>query len=283
MADQQQNLARSVYEAAYHCLMLDDVEAKLSAAKQLYADWQLGLLSRDTPADPVRAVPVPGRPAAPELVHPRKVKQRKLTSPAGRMALLHAVAHIEFNAINLALDAVYRFRDMPDEYYADWLKVAAEEAYHFGLMRDRMQQLGGVYGDLPAHNGLWEQACKTDHDVLVRMALVPRVLEARGLDVTPPMIEKLREVGDEETIAVLEIILRDEIGHVQIGSHWYRYCCEQRGLEPEAHFRYLLREVMKAPLRGPFYDEGRLLAGFSAEELEQLRRLEENWVAEITV
>jgi uncharacterized ferritin-like protein (DUF455 family) len=273
---------RSVYDAAYACLMQADVETKLSAVKQLYADWQQGLLSRAAESAPVQAVAVPGRPARPELVHPKKVKQRKLTSPAGRMALLHAVAHIEFNAINLALDAAYRFRDMPDDYYGDWLKVAAEEAYHFGLMRERMAKLDGAYGDLPAHNGLWEQACKTDHDVLVRMALVPRVLEARGLDVTPPMIEKLRQAGDEDTIAVLEIILRDEIGHVQIGSHWYRYCCELRGLEPEAHFRTLLREVMKAPLRGPFYEEGRLLAGFSAEELEQLRLLEENWVAEIT-
>ena len=144
-----------------------------------------------------------------------------------------------------------------------------------------MAQLGGEYGGLPAHNGLWEQACKTDHDVLVRMALVPRVLEARGLDVTPPMIEKLKQVGDEETVAVLEIILRDEIGHVKIGSDWYRYCCEQRGVEPEATFRQLIRDIMQAPLRGPFYEAGRLLAGFSREELAQLRLLEENWVNEI--
>ncbi len=273
---------RSIYDAVHDCLMQSDVETKLRDTHQLHVDWQAGKLSRQVDAKPVQAIPAPGRPAKPELVHPRKVKQRKLTSPAGRMALLHAVSHIEFNAINLALDAAYRFRDMPDEYYADWLKVASEEAYHFGLMRDRMALLDGAYGDMPAHNGLWEQACKTDYDVLVRMALVPRVLEARGLDVTPPMIEKLRVVGDDETIAVLEIILRDEIGHVQVGSHWYRYCCELEGLEPEAHFRTLLREVMKAPLRGPFYEEGRLLAGFSAEEMEQLRLLEENWVAEIT-
>lgn len=272
----------SVYDAAYTCLMQADVEQKLRDVQQLHVDWQQGRLSRQAAVQPVQTVVVPGRPAKPELVHPRKVKQRKLTSVAGRMALLHAVAHIEFNAINLALDAAYRFREMPDDYYTDWLKVAAEEAYHFGLMRDRMALLGGAYGDMPAHNGLWEQACKTADDVLVRMALVPRVLEARGLDVTPPMIEKLRAVGDDETIAVLEIILHDEIGHVRIGSHWYRYCCELRGLEPEAHFRTLLREVMKAPLRGPFYEEGRLLAGFSAAEMAQLKQLEENWVAEIT-
>lgn len=271
----------NLYKAAYACLLEADIAKKLAAVARLRADSERGLLTRTGDAAPVQAVPIPGRPTRPELVHPRKVRQRKLTSPAGRMALLHAVAHIEFNAINLALDAAYRFREMPDAYYRDWIKVAAEEAYHFSLVRTRMAQLGGEYGDLPAHNGLWEQAGKTDHDVLVRMALVPRVLEARGLDVTPPMIEKLQQVGDTETVAVLEIILRDEIGHVKIGSDWYRYCCEQRALEPEATFRQLIRDIMQAPLRGPFYEAGRLLAGFSAEELRQLRLLEENWVAEI--
>lgn len=271
----------SLYQATYSCLMESDIPTKLAAVAQLKKDSDDGVLVRNESVAPVQSVPIPGRPIEPELVHPKKVKQRKLTSPTGRMALLHAVAHIEFNAINLALDAAYRFRDMPDEYYADWIKVAAEEAYHFSLVCERMAQLGGKYGDLPAHNGLWEQACKTDHDVLVRMALVPRVLEARGLDVTPPMIEKLRQVGDEETVAVLEIILRDEIGHVKIGSDWYRYCCEQRDIEPEATFRKLIRDVMQAPLRGPFYEEGRLLAGFSREELAQLRLLEEEWVAEV--
>jgi uncharacterized ferritin-like protein (DUF455 family) len=187
------------------------------------------------------------------------------------------VAHIEFNAINLALDAVYRFRDLPEAYYGDWLQVAAEEAYHFSLLRERLRELDCTYGELPAHNGLWEQACKTDHDVLIRMALVPRVLEARGLDVTPGMMQRLREVGDEPTIAILEIILRDEIGHVRIGSHWFRYCCAQRGLEPEATFRQLIREVLQGPLRGPFYTEARLQAGFSANELAQLEAMEKTW------
>lgn len=282
----QQNLPapRDLYAAVYACLMESEPARKQAAAHQLYADWQAGRLRRDdAPGQcPVQAIPVPGRPTRPELVHPRLVKQRKLTTPAGRFALLHAVAHIEFNAINLALDAAYRFRDMPDAYYRDWLQVAAEEAYHFGLVRGRLQTLGGDYGDLPAHNGLWAQACKTDHDVLVRMALVPRVLEARGLDVTPGMMERLREVGDTETVEVLAIILRDEIGHVRIGSHWFRHCCGLRGLEPEATFRQLLCEVMKAPVRGPFYTEGRLQAGFSAAELEALRLLEERWVDEIS-
>ena len=271
----------NLYQASYNCLIESDIPTKLAAVAQLKKDSDKGILTRYGESPAVVPIPAPGRPKKPELVHPKKVKQRKLTSPAGRMALLHAVAHIEFNAINLALDAAYRFRDMPDDYYSDWIKVASEEAYHFSLVCERMAQLGGEYGDLPAHNGLWEQACKTDHDVLVRMALVPRVLEARGLDVTPPMIEKLKQVGDEETVAVLEIILRDEIGHVKIGSDWYRYCCEQRAVEPEATFRQLIRDIMQAPLRGPFYEAGRLLAGFSREELAQLRLLEENWVAEI--
>jgi uncharacterized ferritin-like protein (DUF455 family) len=245
--------------------------------------WLAGELQRSAQALPAQKIEIPGRPAKPVLVLPKQMKQRKLHHLEGRIALLHAVAHIEFNAINLALDAVYRFREMPEAYYSDWLQVAAEEAYHFALVRTRLRELGADYGDLPAHNGLWEHALKTDHDVLVRMALVPRVLEARGLDVTPPMMERLREVGDEATADVLAIILRDEVGHVRMGSHWYRYCCELRGVEPESTFRQLLREVLQAPVRGPFYREGRLQAGFSAEELEQLKSLEDNWLAEISV
>lgn len=269
---------QNLYAAAYACLMQTDLDQKLACATQLYADWQAGKLWREnTPDCPVQAIPVPGRPAKPELVHPKQVKQRKLSTVEGRRALLHAIAHIEFNAINLGLDAVYRFRDLPDAYYGDWLQVAAEEAYHFSLLRERLRDFDCIYGDLPAHNGLWEQACKTDHDVMVRMALVPRVLEARGLDVTPGMMQRLREVGDTQTVAILEIILREEIGHVRIGSRWFRYCCEQRGLQPEATFRQLLREVLQAPLRGPFYTEARLQAGFSAEELEQLLAMAEAW------
>ncbi len=272
---------KNLYTEAHACLLQACPDQKTLGVGVLQSGWQAGGLVRvdDTP---VYSVPVPGRPAKPELVHPKQVKQRKLSTVNGRIALLHAVAHIEFNAINLALDAVYRFRGMPDAYYTDWLQVAVEEAYHFGLVRARLRELGSDYGELPAHNGLWEQACKTDHDVLVRMALVPRVLEARGLDVTPPMMQRLREVGDEPTVALLAIILRDEIGHVRIGSEWFRYCCAQRGLEPEATFRQLLREIMQAPVRGPFYTEGRLQAGFSVAELEQLQLLEANWVAEIS-
>lgn len=269
---------QNLYQAAYTCLMQTTIEHKLLCAKQLYTDWQAGQLVRNNLPDyPPQRVLIPGRPEKPELVPPKLVKQRKLSSLQGRQALLHAVAHIEFNAINLALDAVYRFRDMPDAYYGDWLQVAAEEAYHFGLVCERLASLGSQYGDMPAHNGLWEQACKTDHDVMLRMALVPRVLEARGLDVTPGMMQRLREVGDQDTVSVLGIILRDEIGHVRIGSHWFFYLCAQRGLEPETTFRQLVRQVMQAPLRGPFYTEARLQAGFTQQELNDLLLMEQEW------
>lgn len=215
-------------------------------------------------------VPIPGRPDAPELVAPKKLKQRKLTTPQGLAALVHAIAHIEFNAINLALDAAYRFRGMPDDFYRDWLRVAAEEARHFDLLIKRLDALGYAYGDFPAHNGLWEMALKTDHDVLERMALVPRVYEARGLDVTPGMMQRLTEAGDLETVAVLEIILREEIGHVRIGNRWYYWACEQRGLEPVATFRALVRKAMPKGMLTQFNYPARIEAGFTEEELKSL-------------
>jgi uncharacterized ferritin-like protein (DUF455 family) len=270
----------NLYLVVYRALMTSDVDQKLMLAKHIYTSWQSGMLKRSDVGD-IESLDEVGRPEKPVLVSPAKVKKRSLHNEKGRVALIHAVAHIEFNAINLALDAVYRFRDMPDEFYGDWLKVAAEEAYHFELLSKRLQMLGYAYGDMPAHNGLWEQAVKTDFDVMVRMALVPRVLEARGLDVTPGMMERLEQVGDLETVEILKVILRDEIGHVRIGSRWFRYCCESRGLQPEETFRQLLREYMKGPLRGPFYNEARLQAGFTQEELNGLVKLEKNWIEEI--
>ena len=262
----------NLYTATYHCLMLSDIEQKRACVTELYQQWNQTGLSRIA-EEPVRRIPIPGRPTKPELILPSQLKQRKLGSELGRATLIHAIAHIEFNAINLALDAVYRFRDMPDEYYSDWLKVAFEEAYHFSLLRDRLQEMGYTYGDMPAHNGLWEMVLKTDHDVLTRMALVPRVLEARGLDVTPAMMQRLKNVGDHKTVEILQIILRDEIGHVAIGSRWFKYCCKERQLNPEGTFRELLIEYMGGALRGPFYVEGRLKAGFSQEEMDELVKM----------
>ncbi|MBY6205803.1 ferritin-like domain-containing protein [Halomonas denitrificans] len=224
-------------------------------------------------ADAGIEVPSVGRPDRPVLVQPSKLARRGLGSVEGRVALVHAVAHIEFNAINLALDAALRFTGMPDAFYRDWLSVAWDEARHFRMLEDRLQALGATYGDLPAHNGLWDMAEKTAHDVLVRMALVPRVLEARGLDVTPGMIDRLRAVEDSATVACLETILDEEVRHVAVGSRWFRFCCEGRGVEPEPTFRRLLKDYFGGALRGPFNHPARREAGFSAPELEALEAM----------
>lgn len=219
------------------------------------------------------AMPEPGRPRTPELVHPRELPQRGLGTPEGRAAMIHAVAHIEFNAINLALDAVCRFTRMPPEYYHDWLKVAEEESIHFNKINKRLNKLNYKYGDFPAHSGLWDMALRTAHDPLHRMAMIPRVMEARGLDVTPGMIRRFRTIGDRETAAILELILREEITHVAAGSRWFRYLCEQRGIPAEATYLDLVRRYMGNKLHCPPHSEARLQAGFTASELEQLARL----------
>jgi uncharacterized ferritin-like protein (DUF455 family) len=185
--------------------------------------------------------------------------------------LLHALAHIEFNAINLALDALYRFPGLPEDFYRDWLRVAQEEAEHFVLLRQQLQRLGGDYGDLPAHDGLWEMAMDTAADPLERMALVPRVLEARGLDVTPAMRERLLAAGDAEAAAVLERIESDERGHVAVGSRWFRYLCAQRGLEPDSTFMTLLQQRYRGRIQGPLALTARRAAGFSEPELDWLQ------------
>ena len=211
----------------------------------------------------------PGRPAKPVLIHPREVPNRGLGSVEGRAALLHAVAHIEFNAINLALDAAARFSGMPAQYYADWISVAQDEARHFGLLTTRLAELDYAYGDFAAHNGLWEAAEKTRHDVLVRMALVPRVLEARGLDVTPGIINRFTELRDQASVEVLKVILREEVRHVAIGSHWYAQLCAERGIEPKEKFRSLLAEY-NMRVRPPLSRSARAEAGFDVVELDAL-------------
>ncbi len=214
----------------------------------------------------------PGRPSRPRLVEPRELPRRRLGTQEGRATLLHALAHIEFNAINLAWDAVYRYRGLPDDYYRDWARVAHEEALHFRLLCERLESLGYAYGDFDAHNGLWEMACRTAHDPMVRMALVPRVLEARGLDVTPGILTRLKQAGDDGAVGVLEIILRDEIGHVEIGTRWYRYICEQRGLDPEVTFADLLDAYVPGQVKKPFHYQARQKAGFSEKEMQHLEK-----------
>ena len=259
----------AIFERAADCLAISSPEEKCRAVEDLWSAVNLGSFEFD-PSTPVVPIGVAGHPVKPELVEPSKLRHRRLGSEAGRAALVHAVTHIEFNAINLALDAAYRFRDLPSQYYLDWISVAADEARHFQLLSTRLQSMGFSYGDFPAHNGLWEMAQRTADDPMKRMALVPRVLEARGLDVTPGMIERLKVVHDDETVSVLRVILAEEVRHVEIGSHWFRFCCEQRGLDAESTFLDLLKEHFKGSLRGPFNIPARLQAGFTQHEMDAI-------------
>ncbi len=256
--------------AALALLCETDPQPKALRTRALHAQWLAGELPVDTV--PVLAEPaqLPGRPVRPALVPPREVGRRAMTTVEGRAALVHALAHIEFNAINLALDAVWRFAGMPHAFYGDWLKVAAEEALHFTLLDDHLRTLGHGYGDFNAHNSLWEMAEKTAGDVTARMALVPRTLEARGLDATPAVRAKLAQVGDAGAAAILDIILRDEVGHVAIGNHWYRWLCERDGIDPVSTYAELALRHKAPSLRGPFNLDARRAAGFSEEELAVL-------------
>jgi uncharacterized ferritin-like protein (DUF455 family) len=261
----------SLFTVAHACLRAATPEDKVAltfATAEAFACGACAVVDDTQPPDAIR---MPGRPERPMLVHPRDLPRRGFGSDEGRAAFVHSIAHIEFNAIDLAWDAVYRFRDMPPDYYADWVSVASDEARHFVMLRRRLNDFGRDYGDFDAHNGLWEMAEKTAHSDLQRMALVPRVLEARGLDVTPAMIAKLRRLGDDATADILDIVLREEIGHVAAGSRWFRWCCERDGVAPEPTFRRLLTEYGRGVLYGPFNLEARSAAGFSDEELVALQ------------
>ena len=260
----------TLFDAARECLDAAAVDDKIRLTREYAAAFARGELDVPAQAAPPRPIAMPGRPARPRLVHPRDLPRRGLGSDEGRAAFVHSIAHIELNAVDLAWDAAYRFRGMPAAYYADWVRIADDEARHFGMVRERLRALGRDYGDFDAHNGLWEMCEKTAHDGLDRMALVPRVLEARGLDVTPGMIVKLRGLGDDATADVLEVILREEVAHVAAGSHWFRWHCAQRGIAPEPKFRELLAGYARAVLHGPFNIEARSAAGFSVEEIEAL-------------
>jgi uncharacterized ferritin-like protein (DUF455 family) len=262
-----------LFAAALACLAERDADRKALLSRDTAQAWQAGRLRLVGGEPSPRPLEEPGRPSRPELVPPRELAKRTLKGARGRAALIHAVAHIELNAINLAWDAVYRFRGLPVDYYDDWVRVAGEEAYHFRLMCGRLATLGFGYGDFPAHDGLWSMARRTSHDLLVRMAMIPRVMEARGLDVTPGMITRLRAVGDEDTAACLEVILRDEEGHVAAGSRWFRYLCAQRGLEPEATYLSLVEAYFGGEIRCPLNRAGRRRAGFGEGELSRLEAL----------
>lgn len=258
--------------AALSWLIETRPEAKAAGVQALASAFTQGCVALAPDSVLLPTGPVPGRPDRPELVPPTALTTRSMVTTFGRAALIHALSHIEFNAINLALDAVWRFSEMPRDYYADWLTVAAEEALHFSLLSAHLQTLGFQYGDFSAHNGLWEMAERTQDDVLSRMALVPRTLEARGLDATPAVRAKLAQAGEHAAAAILDKILADEIGHVAIGNRWFAWLCAQRGLEPSAAYAELAKRYRAPQLHGPFNLEARRAAGFSETELAALGR-----------
>ena len=259
-------MTTSLRQLAQDILVICDPVHKALAARELDPEaTNLGA------GQALAAVPgIPGRPERPELLPPAQMKNRAVGTLEGRAALIHALAHIESNAIDLALDVLWRFEGMPERFYRDWARVAREEALHFQLLNAHLTDMGFAYGDFPAHNGLWEMAEKTKGDLLARLALVPRTLEARGLDASPAIRNKLISVGDRRGGDILDIILRDEIGHVAIGNHWYRYLCEQRGLDVIDTYAALALTYQAPKLKGPFNLPARRAAGFDEAELAQL-------------
>lgn len=263
----------SLRHLALTALCLCDPDEKVQAVQTLWGGRDAHALSTREPVRPEATVALPGRPFLPRLIPAQQVPSRTPFTPKGLAALLHAVCHIEFNAINLALDAVWRFPDMPEAFYQDWLLVAYEESQHFHMLHLHLNSLGHRYGDFDAHDGLWHMCQKTADDVLARMALVPRTLEARGLDATPLIQAKLRKAASPEAlraVEMLDLILRDEVGHVAIGNHWYRWLCDQRDLDPVLLYGELVQRYDAPKLRPPFNQEARKRAGFTDTELQYL-------------
>ncbi len=255
---------RSLRDGAAQAISAPDLDLKTLLAQETTRRWNERRLSLRTPLDtmpPDR----PGRPEKPELIAPQKVPRRALTSLRGRIALLHAIAHIELNAVDLALDIVARFASetVPNSFFDGWMRVAFEEAKHFRMVRDRLRALGADYGDLPAHDGLWQAAHDTRNDLTARLAVVPLILEARGLDVTPALQTKMRETGDHESAAVLDVIYEDEKGHVAVGAKWFRFLCARQKKDPTAAFQALVRANFRGPLKAPFNDIARAEAGLT--------------------
>lgn len=262
---------------ALEVLCLADPEEKAVATLDLHAQQAHYSISKQAPQLPTPAPDLPGRPARPQLLTHTALARRSPATAEGRAVLIHAIAHIEFNAINLALDAIWRFDGMPDQYYRDWLQVAAEEAKHFRLLRDHLRRHHAQdYGDHPAHQGLWTMCEKTADDIVARMALVPRTLEARGLDATPQIQNKLRNTHAADALAacdILDIILREEVGHVAIGNHWYRWLCEREGLDPLSCYQELTLRYEAPRLRPPFNEKARRAAGFTQVEMDWLMQI----------
>lgn len=254
----------SLRDGASRAIRTADLDMKTSLAQETARRWHARRISLRSPLD---AMPPdrPGRPDKPELVPPTQVTRRSLHSQRGRIALMHAIAHIELNAIDLALDIVARFASapMPQSFFDGWMQVAFEEAKHFNLIRERLRALDADYGDMPAHDGLWQAAHDTRNDLAARLAVVPLILEARGLDVTPSLRAKMREAGDEDSAAVLDIIYEDEKKHVAIGAKWFRFLCAREGKDAAETFRQLVRANFRGGLKPPFNDLARAAAGLT--------------------
>lgn len=254
------NLIQEV-DPVQKCLLSKELYAKLNNSPEEFSF---------TPLTSVQSIQDAGRPERPQLVPPLEVPKRSMATVAGHASLIHALAHIEFNAINLALDACYRFQDMPTEYYYDWMQVAAEEAYHFELLDNHLATFGYRYGDFAAHNGLWEMAYKTEHSLLARMGMIPRLLEARGIDAIPVMQTKLEQLRDSEAIKILDIIHQDEIKHVSYGDKWFKHLCQLNNLDIETTYFSLMQQFKAPKIRGNFNRADRKKAGFSDSELDHL-------------
>ncbi len=241
-----------------------DLDRKTGLAQETATRWFERRLSLRSPLDPPLA-DRPGRPAKPELVPPKAVTKRSLHTAQGRIALLHSIAHIELNAVDLALDIVARFatEPVPLSFFDGWMTVAFEEAKHFRMIRARLREMGADYGDMPAHDGLWQAAHSTRNDLTARLAVVPLILEARGLDVTPSLQAKMRETGDLETAAILDVIYNDEKGHVAVGAKWFRFLCARERKDPAATFQQLVRANFRGALKAPFNDIARAEAGLT--------------------
>ncbi len=259
----------NVFELAYTALINNSIKEKIDLVTKLNNYKNSNLLDYQSSCH-IKSIADPGRPEKPDLVRFKSVPKRD-KSDVGMIKTIHAICHIEFNAINLALDAVYRFRDMEDKFYQDWIRVAFEEVQHFILINDYLNKNNYKYGDFEAHNGLWKMTIDTDYDVLVRMALVPRVLEARGLDATPKIQKRFKNSNFKPMVEILDVIFKDEIGHVKIGNYWFNRLCKQRNLDSMVVFDQLIERHIGERLRGPFNIEGRKLANFSKTELEYLQ------------
>jgi len=258
-------------ESALAILANTDPQLKVSQLHRLFDEYHLQRVALDCSSMlNYNHLQLPGRPPQPELVPPLQVPKRRMDTVEGRAMLWHSLAHIEFNAMNLALDAIWRFPDMPQEYYEDWLKVAKEEAYHFSLVNKHLHTLGFTYGDFLAHNSLWEMVERTTDSVIARMALVPRTMEARGLDAVPSIRDRFKQIKEARAVEILEIILNDEIGHVLIGNRWFNFLCTKENLSPINTYRELAEKYRAPVLKPPFNMEARKQAGFTAEELNLL-------------